>query len=274
METIQILIFAVPHILFYPEFYLAAWVVFLLILSTLVLSYALKKLTNSMLDIPEVEFVKTIKKIPVLQRVLLAATVSNEEDVLLDHNYDGIMELDNSMPSWWVKLFYVTIITAIIYMLNFHVFRSGKLQNEEYAQELQIAEQEKEAYRKTMANNVDEKTVIQMMAIAELQEGKNLFIQKCSPCHGKNAEGLVGPNLTDDYWLHGGGIKNVFKTIKYGVPLKGMIAWETQLNPTDIQKIASYILSLKGSNPVNPKAPQGELYKEEIMTNDSVGANK
>ncbi len=160
-------------------------------------------------------------------------------------------------------MFYITIITAVIYMLHYHVFKTGKLQGEEYTTELQVAEQEKEAFRKSAANNVDESTVIPLILASELEEGKSLFVAKCSPCHGKSGEGIVGPNLTDEYWLHGGGIKNVFKSIKYGIPQKGMIAWEAQLNPTDIQKVASYILTIRGTLPANAKAPQGDIYKEE-----------
>ena len=82
------------------------------------------------------------------------------------------------------------------------------------------------------------------------------------PCHGQKGEGLVGPNFADEYWIHGGGIKNVFKVIKYGVPDKGMIAWQAQLKPADMQKVGSYILTLQGTNPPNPKAPQGTIWAD------------
>lgn len=263
-ETVkEPLVAPLPRILFKPEFYMISLVVLLLVISIIVLSYAINRLTKSMLpQVPVVEPVKKAKKINVLQRVVMSATVANEQDVELDHNYDGITELDNSLPPWWVKLFYITIITAVIYMLHYHVFKTGKLQGDEYATELQIAEQKKEAFRKLSGNSVDETTVILLTAAAELEEGKSLFIAKCSPCHGKNAEGVVGPNLTDNYWLHGGGIHNVFKSIKYGIPQKGMIAWETQMKPIEIQKVSSYILSVKGSNPANAKEPQGDLYTD------------
>ncbi|MCX7729434.1 MAG: cytochrome c, partial [Bacteroidia bacterium] len=101
---------------------------------------------------------------------------------------------------------------------------------------------------------------------AEINQGKEIFITNCITCHGKEAQGGAGPNLTDEYWLHGGGIKNIFKVIKYGVPAKGMIAWETQLSPKQIQQVASYILTLKGTNPPGAKEPQGELWKEEAGT--------
>lgn len=264
-----------PRILFKPEFYIASLVILLLVISIIVLSYALNRLTKSIL--PPVSVKDPIiveKKATVFQRLVKSATVPNEEDVMLDHNYDGIIELDNSLPPWWVKMFYITIITAVIYMFHYHVFKTGKLQTEEYTTELQTAELEKESFRKLSANNVDETTVTLLNVTAELDQGKTLFISKCSPCHGKNAEGIVGPNLTDEYWMHGGGIKNVFKSIKYGIPQKGMIAWETQMTPTDIQKVASYILSVKGSKPANAKEAQGDLYKEDNTVQDSLQISK
>ena len=255
-----------PLILNRPEFYLAAFIVLLLVISIMVLSYALNTITASLLESPETAppaQAATEKKPTILQKLMVAATEPSEDEVLLDHNYDGITELDNSMPPWWVKLFYLTIITAIIYMLNYHVFNTGKLQGAEYETEMADAEKQRAEFRKLAANNIDEISVTQLTLDVDLSEGKTLFVSKCSPCHGKGGEGIVGPNLTDDYWLHGGGIKNVFKTIKYGIPQKGMIAWETQITPKDMQKIASYILSIKGSLPANPKAPQGDVYVED-----------
>lgn len=133
---------------------------------------------------------------------------------------------------------------------------------------MEQAEKEKQAYLAQMANKVNEENVTALTDPAEIAEGKNIFLTNCATCHGKEGQGGAGPNLTDDYWLHGGGIKNVFKTIKYGVPQKGMIAWETQLSPKQIQQVASYILTLRGTNPPGAKEPQGELWKEEnISTN-------
>lgn len=264
-----------PKILFKPEFYIAFLVVLLLVISIMVLSYALNRVTKLMIPpIPKKNPIAEKKKATAFQRLVKSATVPNEEDVMLDHNYDGIIELDNSLPPWWVKMFYITIIIAVIYMFHYHIFKTGKLQTDEYNSELQIAELEKESFRKLSASNVDETTVTFLNAAEELEQGKTLFISKCSPCHGKNAEGIVGPNLTDEYWMHGGGIKNVFKSIKYGIPQKGMIAWETQMTPIDIQKVASYILSIKGSKPANAKEAQGDLYKEGNTLQDSLQVSK
>lgn len=117
--------------------------------------------------------------------------------------------------------------------------------------------------------NVDENSVVVLTDAGAIAAGKGIYDGNCASCHGVAGEGLVGPNLTDAYWLHGGGIKNVFKTIKYGVPAKGMIAWQNQLNPEAIQKVSSYIVTMQGSNPANAKAPQGEIWNEAASPQDS-----
>jgi len=195
--------------------------------------------------------------------------IEREAEVMTVHEYDGIRELDNNLPPWWKYGFYLTIVIGIVYLFNYHVTRSFPLQGAEYEKELSDAAIAKEAYLKTVADKVDENTVTAMVADNELNMGKSMFKEKCTACHGQAGEGGVGPNLTDEYWLHGGGIKNVFKTIKYGVPAKGMIAWQAQLKPLEMQQIASYILSLKGSKPAGGKEPQGEIYQEEGVKSDS-----
>lgn len=190
--------------------------------------------------------------------------ISEEHKLMMqDHEYDGIMELDNRMPPWLQFLFSTTILFALIYLVHYHITRTGDLQMAELDKTMQIASAEKEAYLKKVAAKINENTVAPVADKAQLAEAKTMFEQKCAACHGAKGEGGVGPNLTDEYWLHGGGIHNVFKTIKYGVPDKGMISWQNQMTPIDMQKIASYILTIKGTNPPNAKAPQGEVYKEE-----------
>lgn len=185
-----------------------------------------------------------------------------EADIDLGHEYDGIRELDNSLPPWWLWLFYGTIIWAAVYLWYYHVSDKGPSQEQEYIAAMEMGEAEKAKYLSTQANAVDEKTVTLLTDAAAIAEGKELFAANtCKTCHGENLEGnAIGPNLTDKYWLHGGSINDVFKTIKYGVPEKGMVSWQAQIKPGSMQKIASYILSLQGSNPANPKAPQGDLY--------------
>lgn len=187
--------------------------------------------------------------------------LSEEHELVMEHEFDGIAELDNPTPAWFMVLFYGTIIFAIAYMLNYHVIGWGQSQEQEYAAELQQADEDRIAFLQKpgagTAHKINESNVEASTDQAVLQAGAGLFKTACTPCHGEHAEGTVGPNLTDDYWLHGGTVKDIFKTIKYGVPEKGMIAWEKQMNPKQISDIASYILSLKGSNPAGAKAPQG-----------------
>ncbi|NRF37278.1 cbb3-type cytochrome c oxidase N-terminal domain-containing protein [Pedobacter foliorum] len=186
--------------------------------------------------------------------------ISEEKDIVMEHKFDGIAELDNPTPAWFMVLFYGTIIFAIVYLLSYHVFGLGKLQEEEYTIELRQAEDAKIAFLQkpgSSANKINENNVEQSKDPAVLAAGAGLFKTACAPCHGEHAEGLVGPNLTDEFWLHGGTVNDIFKTIKYGVPDKGMIAWEKTMKPKQIADLTSYIMSLKGSNPANAKAPQG-----------------
>lgn len=191
-----------------------------------------------------------------------AVPIEKERDLLLDHNYDGIQELDNSLPPWWKYGFYLTIIVGIIYIYRFHVSGDGLSQQEEYAAEMQKGEEDKAAYLAQAGNNVDENTVTLLSDPASVGEGKELFAKNCIACHLADGGGSVGPNLTDEYWIHGGGIKDVFKTIKYGWQEKGMKSWKDDFSPKQIQELASFVHTLKGTKPAVPKAPQGELYIE------------
>jgi len=187
--------------------------------------------------------------------------IEKEKDILFHHDFDGIHELDNKVPPWFNFLFYGTIVWGIIYMLVFHVFGDGQIQANEYKMEIQQAAFEKEILIKS-GTFLNEETVTLLKDAVGISEGKNIFQKNCISCHAADGGGLVGPNLTDDYWINGGGIKNVFKTIKYGVPAKGMITWQTQLDPNKIQQVASYVISLHGTKPANPKAPQGTKWEE------------
>jgi cytochrome c oxidase cbb3-type subunit 3 len=188
-----------------------------------------------------------------------AIPVEKESEVATDHNYDGIRELDNSLPPWWVYMFYATIAFAFVYVFYYH-FSSGPLQEEEYNKELELASIQKTEQLKKVASNVDENTVVVLTEAADLAKGKSSYITKCAACHGQAGEGGVGPNLTDEYWIHGGGVSDIFKTIKYGVQEKGMIAWQAQMQPTEMQQVTSFVMSLQGTNPANGKAAQGVLY--------------
>ena len=191
--------------------------------------------------------------------------VETENDLLLDHDYDGIRELDSQIPPWFLWLFYVTIFFAIVYMLDYHVFNSSPLQDAEYNLQVEQAQIERTALINSGAF-LNEESVTLLTDAAALDAGKQIFATNCVACHTADAGGLVGPNLTDDYWIHGGGIKNIFKTIKYGVVAKGMISWQSQLNPKQMQDVSSYIISLHGTTPANPKAPEGTIWKESDST--------
>ena len=192
-----------------------------------------------------------------------AVPIEEEADILLDHEYDGIRELDNKLPPWWLYMFYATIVFGFAY-LGYYQFTPGNTQQDEYEAELVQAAIEKEAYLAKAGANVDENTAT-VLTGAAVANGKKTFESLCIACHaasGGSSPNGVGPNLTDEHWINGGGIKNIFKTIKYGVPTKGMIAWESQLTPVQIQEVSSYIVTLQGSNPENAKEPQGDIWTE------------
>ncbi len=190
-----------------------------------------------------------------------SVSIQEEDDIMLDHNFDGIRELDNKIPPWWNALFYGAIVFAFIYMIDYHVIGDGNVQINEYEQEIQAANIRLEMLTKSGAM-ISEETVTVLTDVGALSAGKETFTKNCAACHGFNGEGLVGPNFTDEYWIHGGSIKNIFHTISEGVPAKGMISWKSQLSPNQIQEVGSYILSLKGTNPPNQKAAEGEKWVE------------
>jgi len=197
--------------------------------------------------------------------------LQDEQRIIIQgHDYDGIHELDNRMPPWLAFLFQATIVFAIIYGLYYHWTPLGDLPAAELEKETKVVEAQKAAFLEKVAAKINENSVAVLTDAASLEEGKGIFTSSCAACHAADGGGGVGPNLTDTYWIHGGGIKEIFKTIKYGVPEKGMISWEKQLNPLKMQKVSSYILSLKGTKPAKPKEPQGELYEPKAVADSSV----
>ncbi len=183
--------------------------------------------------------------------------ISEEKDLLIEHEYDGIRELDNPTPAWFMGLFYASVAFAVVYLCVYHVFGWGMDQHQEYTVEMQQAEAARQVYLAQAANLVDENTVEEDLAPEVIAAGAATYAQYCAVCHGAAGEGLIGPNLTDEYWLHGGDVKSLFHTIKYGVPDKGMVPWEQNLTPAQIAEVSNYIISLRGTNPPNPKAPEG-----------------
>lgn len=199
-----------------------------------------------------------------MQRWTRSKPIDREEEIILDHNYDGIRELDNSLPPWWLYMFYATILFGAIYLIRYHVL-GGDDQATEYLKEVAAAERELEKLKGTESTLIiDENTVKELTDEASLNRGKAIFNLNCASCHIKDGGGGIGPNLTDKYWILGGGIKNVFNTISNGGRSgKGMVAWKKTLKSTDIEKVASYILSLEGTTPANPKKQEGDLWEEE-----------
>ena len=197
------------------------------------------------------------RKGEVWEKLMSLQPLSAEKGLLMEHEFDGIQELDNPTPAWFMYLFYTTIAFAVCYLLVYHVFKLAPLQYGEYKAEVAQAAIAKKAFLSKAANRVDESTVKLTTDPATLASGKTIFMTNCVPCHGAQGQGIIGPNLTDDYWLHGGKINDIFKTIEYGVPAKAMPTWEKQLSPKQISDVANYVKSLHGTNPPNAKAQQG-----------------
>lgn len=193
-----------------------------------------------------------------------AIPVEKEADHLLDHNYDGIRELDNALPPWWKYGFIITIIVAFLYLINFHVLGIGKNPTEEYAAEMEVAKIQKEQFEARNKDRIDESSV-PMADAAGVKQGGEYYAANCIACHGKLGEGGAGPNLTDNYWLHKGSINDIYQTLKNGYPAKGMAAWANKFNPKEISFIASYIKTLKDTNPPGAKAAQGDIYEESVI---------
>lgn len=196
--------------------------------------------------------------------------LSEERDLELDHNYDGIKELDNKLPPWWLYSFYVSIVFAVVYMAWYHVF-DGVDQQQEYEMQMAEARAQIEEYKRTAPDLIDANTVELLTGQQDVEVGKSLYITNCAACHQVDAGGGIGPNLTDDYWILGGGIKNIFNTISEGGRSgKGMIAWKNDLKPREMAQVASYIISLHGVAPKEPKDPEGELWIDEDAMVDDV----
>ena len=176
-----------------------------------------------------------------------------KEPLLLDHDYDGIQELDNQLPRWWVWLFYITIIFSAVYLVYYHVTRTGQLQAAEYATEMKIGEQIKNGAMGKFESSIAALQPSKDAAV--LEAGRQSYLKYCAPCHRVDGGGLVGPNLTDDYFIHGSTYADSVKVIWDGVPAKGMITWKTVLKPDEIQAVASYIYTLRGAKLASPGKP-------------------
>ncbi|MEO1255592.1 MAG: cbb3-type cytochrome c oxidase N-terminal domain-containing protein, partial [Bacteroidota bacterium] len=207
-------------------------------------------------------------------RVNDAVPVAREAEVATNHEYDGIRELDNRLPPWWLYGFYFSIAFAAIYLFRFYFLDMPK-QDDEFQAEMLKAKEEVKVYLASLDNLIDENSVTLATETADLNAGKAIFEQNCAVCHASDGGGGVGPNLTDKYWLHGGDMPAIFSTVKYGVPSKGMIAWEAQLSPKKMQQVASYIYMMEGTTPAKAKDPQGDLFErvEELDEVDKEDSN-
>jgi cytochrome c oxidase cbb3-type subunit 3 len=200
--------------------------------------------------------------------------IEEEEDVMLEHDYDGIKELDNVLPPWWVYLFYGCVIFAVVYLVRFHVI-GDYTQKEEYEKEVALAEEAYQKYLLTAPDMVNVDNVELLTDAASIAEGKKIYeANNCFSCHGQSLEGGIGPNLVDAHWINGGGVKNIFKLVSEGSTTNPVMApWKDVIKPSDIQKLSSYIVSLGGTNPANAKEAEGEVWTDdsepiEVVTTD------
>ncbi|WP_046758995.1 cbb3-type cytochrome c oxidase N-terminal domain-containing protein [Kordia jejudonensis] len=213
--------------------------------------------------VPEFKWLKKTYK-----KLLGSKPIEEEAEIILDHNYDGIKELDNSLPPWWLYSFYISIFFAFIYMVKYHVF-NGENQYDELKVEYVEADKAYQEYLKTAKDLVDYKTVVVLTEPGDLSAGKSIFTKNCVACHKADGGGGIGPNLTDKHWILGGGINNVFKTISEGGRSgKGMEAWKKELKPSEIAQVATYVLTFEGTTPAEPKDPEGEIWIPKVMSKE------
>ncbi|GGH31904.1 c-type cytochrome [Sphingobacterium alkalisoli] len=258
----------------YNDILIAVLIIVMIVL--LASAIVVQKAMRSILDLTMPELIKQEKETKELSRIksrqnrktswnniLGLRPLEEEKDIEIDHEYDGIKELDNPVPIWFNALFYSTVCFGVVYLLIYQVFGWGLSQEQEYNYEMSIAEKQKLEYLAQAANLIDENTV--SVDLSQAAAGKSIFMANCAACHGNSGEGTIGPNLTDRNWLHGGEIKDIFKTVKYGVPEKGMVPWEQTLSPGQIAEVSNYILTLRDSKPTNPKAPEGVEVVYEVV---------
>ena len=247
-----------------PTFYemILIGVMAIMTIVLLIIAFTLQGFVRGLLPKEEknIEIEKILENRTFLQKVFSLKPLSMEKDLVMEHTYDGIAELDNPTPPWFMYLFYSSIVIAVAYLLTFHVFGDGKIMVTEYAEEIAVAEKSNELYMKKFANTINENNVIVLTDAKSVEDGSKIYAKNCVACHGDKGQGGVGPNLTDEFWLHGGSTKNIFHTLTEGVPEKGMISWKKSLNPIQIQHLVSFLSRFQGTNPENGKAPQGDKY--------------
>jgi cytochrome c oxidase cbb3-type subunit 3 len=236
-----------------------------------IIAYLIKQITFlTGIDALQKEAVAKGESVRLWDKINSFKPLEKEKDLDLGHSYDGIRELDNIAPPWFTIGFVFTILFAIVYMYRYHVSESAPLQIQEYENELSQAKAEKDAFEKLMPSKKVDENNLTLLGDADILAGKELFVKNCGTCHANDGGGGAGPNLTDNYWLHGGSLKNIFVTIRDGYPDKAMPAWSGLLNPQQIEQITSYVKSLKGTTPAVPKEKQGEVFNEETNAASTV----
>lgn len=195
------------------------------------------------------------------KKSLDTTSIAEEDEIVLDHVYDGIRELDNNLPPWWVYMFYLTIIFGIGYFTYYQIL-DGPDQYTEWEREMEKAEIAVAEYRANNPDLIDASNVEVLTSAGDLQAGEDIFMTACAACHRPDGGGGIGPNLTDEYWILGGDIGSIYNTISEGGrPGKGMVPWNSEYSTLEMAQVASYILTLQGTNPSDPKEPEGDLYR-------------
>lgn len=269
LAVVGLLSTSTAHASAFGQFNYVTWMLFIVILIELlviaILAYHATKLLNwftgseasaqNAVEKPSIAFT-------IWQKMNKFRPMEEEGDLDIGHEYDGIKELDNVTPPWFTMGFAASIIFAVVYLWVYHVSESAPLQEEEFKIEMAVAQANLEEYLKTQANQVDENTVTLLTDAASISNGKKLFEANCVACHKNDGGGSIGPNLTDEFWLHGGSVKEVFTTIKYGVLDKGMVPWKDEMSPNQIAQLVAYIHTLQGTNPPGAKAAEGAPHVE------------
>lgn len=274
-----------PMIIAYPSVLALLGLILLVIIALEIVASASNNIINQLMSpeeraqkealdntpISQLPFVKNL-----LQKLTKTRGLEDEKEIELEHDYDGIKELDNDLPPWWVYLFYATIIFGVIYIGKYHLF-GGDNQIQELEKDMMIAQKEIEEYKKTAPDLLTADKVVLLTDAGDIAAGKAIFDANCVACHRADGGGGIGPNLADEYWILGGDVKEIFNTImEGGRDGKGMVSWKQQIKPSDIQKVASYILSLQGTNPADGKAPEGDKVAASAdaapIKNDSLAA--
>lgn len=260
-----------PAFIKYPMLLLFLLVVLLVLIVVEAIISAIDQMSYRLMTPEQREARESTQALPItqqdwykklMQRLTRSRPIEDEAQLLLEHDYDGIKELDNDLPPWWKYSFYATIVFSVVYM--FYYSMDGNTQQDEFENAMAQAKIAVEEYKRTAPDMMDENSVTLLTDAEALAAGKSIYDTSCLACHRADGGGTIGPNLTDDHWILGGGIKNIFATVSNGGrDGKGMVAWKNELKPKEIQQVSSYIVSLGGTNPPDAKAPEGEIWTDE-----------